>query len=252
MKGSARLIGVDRQGITRHNKAGHVMQLIQNGAVGNPIGPTVYAARWSLNPLRVADNLLCKLGCCDLRFLSRFLRSLTIALGRELFDTFTVGKPSQKVERRRRRFTALIFIVGCLTHTRSVSQPLHQKSGAHTLELGLPTLTRAGQRKPGVASNSGRLCHPKLESLSSLIIHNTVSLCTFPSPIPPQKDVYVDRGHVTASSSVNIGVSRNWVAHSRRQKHVSRKAGARADIADLYQCSGDGITLHLSTVCHQM
>ena len=159
-----------------------------------------------------------------MRFLSRFSRSLTIALGRELFDTFTVGKPSQKVERRRRRFTALIFIVGCLTHTRSVSQRLHQKSGAHTLELGLPTLTRAGQRKPGVASNSGRLCHPKLESLSSLIIHNTVSLCTFPSPIPPQKDVYVDRGHVAASSSVNIGVSRNWVAHSRRQKHVSRKS----------------------------
>ena len=118
-----------------------------------------------------------------MRFLSRFLRSLTIALGRELFDTFTVGKPSQKVERRRRTFTALIFIVGCLMHTRSVSQPLHQKSGAHTLELGLPTLTRAGQRKPGVASNSGRLCHPKLESLSSLIIHNTVSLCTFPSSI---------------------------------------------------------------------
>ena len=48
MKGSARLIGVDRQGITRHNKelqGRHVMQLIQNGAVGNPIGPTVYAAR---------------------------------------------------------------------------------------------------------------------------------------------------------------------------------------------------------------
>ena len=60
MKGSARLIGVDRQGITRHNKAGHVMQLIQNGAVGNPIGPTVYAARWSLNPLRAPDNILCK------------------------------------------------------------------------------------------------------------------------------------------------------------------------------------------------
>ena len=161
MKGSARLIGVDRQGITRHNNE------LQGRAC---YAINTKRCRWKSNR---ADCICCavilepiacrwqsfwifcaRLGCCDLRFLSRFLRSLTIALGRELFDTFTVGKPSQKVERRRRRFTALIFIVFCLTHTRSVPQPLHQKSGAHTLELGLPTLTRAGQRKPGVASNS--------------------------------------------------------------------------------------------------
>ena len=254
MKGSARLIGVDRQGITRHNKAGHVMQLIQNGAVGNPIGPTVYAARWSLNPLRVADNLLCKARMLWFEIFEPVPEISYHCTWEGAVWHFHCWQALTKSRKKKKKIhsldlhcglfnahTPVLFLKRCIrrvahTHWSSVSP--------HSLELG--SGNRAWRPIPGVCV---------IPSLS----HSPASLFTTLCPFAP----FLARSHrkrmftqtegmlllrqVSTSAFLGTGL---LILGGKSTCH--EKAGARADIADLYQCSADGITLHLSTVCHQM
>ena len=201
MKGNHGLIGVGRAWC-------YAIYTKRSCSNVNPMdsGPTVYM-RWSVSPLRAPDNHLepfvyCKplLQPCCRKYLGshsnlltrRVLRQLTIALGRESFDTFTVGKASQKAERRSRS-ALLIFILWSVelfgTHTAPVCFSTGHQTSAHTHWSREPT-SHHGQRKRGVAS---RVIPSLSHSLTSLF----TTLCPprtapFPSPIPQQKEVYIE------------------------------------------------------------
>ena len=161
--------------------AGHVVQLIQNGLVGMEI-------QWTLDRLYIYAVIREPIAChwqsswepfvyCKPPLLqprcTKYLSTgsnLTIALGRELFDTFTVGKASLEAERRR-RMRMLIFIlwsVALCLRTQSFSTGRLYQTRAHTLELG------AHITPHWWATEVGRgVC--VIPRLSHLIIHSTVS-----------------------------------------------------------------------------
>ena len=104
------------------------------------------------------------------------------------------------------------------------------------------------------AAEAGRgSCHPKLESLPATSLFTT--LC------PPSSTPFLARFHgrrkftrteqAAASSSVNSGVSRNWVAHSSRiPQHMSGKRQERI-LPICINAVVAGIPPHLSTtICH--
>ena len=167
--------------------------------------------------------------------------NLTIALGRELFDTFTVGKASLEAEERR-RMRILIFIlwsVALCLRTQSFSTGRLYETRAHTLE---PTSHHTGgQRKSGVASVSSpawvtslftALCPPQS--------------CTCPSPIPRGEEVYRDGAcccvvKCQQGSFSELGCSLgSWIKlHCTWQE--------RRILMICIRCSGAGIPPHLST-----
>ena len=138
--------------------------------------------------------------------------------------------------------------MGCVGESASQLGGYIRLGRTHT-GAGSPHHTTGGQRK-----GSGRgVC--VIQSLSHrLIIHNTVSSSILPLSEPDST------GGGSLHSRIMLLRRQVSTAELLRTGLLIRRAGASstcqerlgADIADLYQCSGDGITLHLSTVCHQM
>ena len=182
MKGSHGLIGVGRAWC-------YAINTKRSRSNGNPMdsGPTVYM-RWSVSPLRAPDNHLepfvyCKpllqpcwrkcLGSHS-NLLGEFFDSLPLRLGGSRLTPSLSVRPHRKQKEKVEShcWSSYCGQSSCLAHTqlRSASQLDVRLALTHTHWSREPTSHHgAAEARRGVP------CHPKLESLPHLIIHNTVS-----------------------------------------------------------------------------
>ena len=148
----------------------------------------------------------------------------TMALGSDSFDTFAVGKPSERAERRIGSITTLLALILPVWSNSQVACPqlgsCSQLGAALAHRGGSPTHSLSGQRKRAW-QGLRQVSDDVILSLSHhlLIIHNTVSHLHL-------SQRRVCRRKFTLTTCFHSRVSQNWVAHSAfcsERAHVTKE-----------------------------
>ena len=170
-----------------------------------------------------------------------------MALGSDSFDTFAVGKPSERAERRIGSITTLLLaLILPIWSNSQVACPqlgsCSQLGAALAHREGALTHSLSGQRKRAW-QGLRQVSDDVILSLSHhlLIIHNTVSHLHLSQP-------GVCRRKFVLTTCVHSRVSQNWVAHSAfcsERAHVTKELSAttqrRILLIWIYDLSSGGV-----------